>query len=206
MMEPVTVVIVDDCSAVRSSLTRLAQSCGYNAKAYASAEEFLEEGRPTGDSCLLLDMRMPGMSGAELQREVLQGIPIPIVFLTGHAGVPDTVQAMQLGAVDFLEKPPSEEDLLLAIERAIRKDREERAAHIEACKVRERHASLTPREQQVFDAVVEGLSNRLIGERLGAAEKTIKVHRGRVMQKMKASSVAQLVRFAGILEAAPNLD
>ncbi len=200
MTQSASVVIVDDNDSVRSSLRRLAESCGYVVHEYASAEGFLADGRPQGDACLLLDMRMPGMSGLELQEQLsLLSVPLPVIFVTGHADVPRTVRAMRGGAVDFLEKPIAEPALLASIERALEKDRNERSAFLEAHRVRELHETLTPREREVFALVVQGLLNKQVARRLGTAEKTIKVHRGRVMQKMRADSLAHLVRLADAL-------
>jgi FixJ family two-component response regulator len=192
------VFVVDDDPAVRKSLVRLLKSAGFQAESFASAQEFMrcrERGPLPG--CVVLDVQMPGIDGLRLQEELNGSAhPIPIVFITGHGGVPSSVKAMKAGAVDFLSKPFDAEELLRAVREAIRKDQEARRERDERAVVAGRMATLTPREREVLDGVVRGLLNKQIAARLGASEKTIKIHRGRVMAKMKANSVADLVRAA----------
>jgi FixJ family two-component response regulator len=193
-----TVFVVDDDVSVRKSLVRLLKSMGYPARPYASAWEFLEDWRnEPAPGCLVLDVQLPGLNGLELQ-EKLRGLalPIPIIFITGHGDIPMSVRAMKAGAVDFLAKPFQDEDLLRAVEEAIARDEERHAEHREREAVAGLYAALTPREREVMSLVVVGLPNKRIAAELGTAEKTIKVHRGRVMEKMKVKSVAELVRAA----------
>jgi FixJ family two-component response regulator len=191
-----TVYVVDDEPSVRKSLARLLRAAGHDVEVFASAQEFLDRPESKEIACLVLDIQMPERSGLELQ-EALAGAEttLPIVFITGHADVPTSVRAMKAGAMDFLSKPFDEKDLLSAIERSLEKVRggvEERTAEREAKK---RLATLTPREHEVLMHVLAGELNKQIAAALGASEKTIKVHRGRVMQKMQVKSVADLVRL-----------
>ncbi len=193
-----TVFVVDDDDSVRKGLVRLLKSMGYPAKPYASAGEFLDEWRQNpAPGCLVLDIRLPGLNGLELQ-EQLRGsaFPIPIIFITGHGDIPMSVRAMRAGAVDFLAKPFQDQDLLRAVQEAFARDEERQAEQAEYEAVAMRFATLTPRERDVMALVVRGLPNKRIATELGTAEKTIKVHRGRVMEKMKLRSVADLVRAA----------
>jgi FixJ family two-component response regulator len=190
-----TVFVVDDDAAVRKSLVRLLRSADYQVEAFASAREFLnhwQEHATTG--CLVLDVQMPGLNGLDLQRE-LRSTPrsLPIVFITGHGDIPMSVMAMKAGAVDFLAKPFQAEDLLLAIGEAIASSAEEQSEQSERAELEKRYATLTPREREVMVLVVRGLANKRIATELGIGEKTIKVHRGRVMSKMRVRSVAELV-------------
>ncbi len=181
---------------MRTSLERLMKSLGLAIETFASAKGFLRRGAPDGPACLVLDVRMPGMSGLGLQEELAEDPTIPIIFITGHGNIGMTVRAMKAGAVDFLEKPFDDQELLEAVHRAFEpstKTRNDRAARFE---IQHRIDSLTPREQQVFELVVTGMANKQIGEQLGASEKTIKVHRARVMQKLQAPSLAKLVQLA----------
>ena len=190
-----TVFVVDDDAAVRKSLVRLLQSAGYQVEAFATAKEFLthwQEHATTG--CLVLDVQMPGLSGLDLQRELRSTArSLPIVFITGHGDIPMSVMAMKAGAVDFLAKPFQAEDLLRAIEEAITKAAEKESEQSERAEIEQRYALLTPREREVMTLVVRGLANKQIATELGTGEKTIKVHRGRVMSKMRVRSVAELV-------------
>jgi len=191
------VYVVDDDESVRRSLARLLRSAGLTAETFPSAQAFLDRELPDRTACLVLDVRLPGLSGLDLQGALTQTERIvPIVFITGHGNVPMSVQAMKSGAVDFLQKPFEEDQLLAAIERALARCRAARAERTDRMVVQRRFDTLTPRERQVLGLVVAGRLNKQIAADLGAAEKTIKIHRGRVMRKMEASSVAELVRMS----------
>ncbi len=197
MNEPNHIVfVVDDDASVRKSLVRLLKSVGYPARPYASASEFLDDWRhDPAPGCLVLDVQLPDLNGLELQ-EQLRGstFPIPIVFITGHGDIPMSVRAMKAGAVDFLAKPFQDEDLVRAVQEAIARHDQHQAEHAEREAITGNYATLTPREREVMALVVRGLPNKRIATELGTTEKTIKVHRGRVMEKMKLQSVADLVR------------
>jgi RNA polymerase sigma factor (sigma-70 family) len=196
LAEPI-VFIVDDDDAVRRSLERLIKSVGLNVETFASAHEFLRREPPAGPACIVLDVRMPGLSGLDLQQELVTAkLGLPIIFMTGHGTVPMSVRAMKAGAVDFLQKPIDEQILLDAVHQAIDRDRQSRDRQTQEQVIRERAESLTPREREVFSLVVSGLLNKQVAAELGTSEKTIKVHRARVMQKMQADSLADLVRMA----------
>jgi FixJ family two-component response regulator len=191
------VFIVDDDSSVRRSLERLVRSVGLAAKSFASAKEFLQTGHGKETGCLVLDMRMPEVSGLELQEKMTRaGIFLPIIFISGHATVPMSVRAMKAGALDFLQKPFDEQDLLEAVYRALDRCRQAREEQHEMETLRARVRSLTPKEYEVFTWVITGMPNKNIAERLATAEKTVKVHRAAIMKKMGAESVAALVRMA----------
>ena len=195
------VYIVDDDEAVRNSLRLLVKSVGLTATALASAQEFLASYDPLQPGCLVLDVRMPGMSGLELQQRLnLRGAVIPVIFITGHGDVPMAVEAMQQGAFDFLQKPFRDQDLIDRIQRALEKDRANRAALDERSRIRERHAMLTPREREVLALVTSGKANKIMAADLGLSQRTVEVHRARVMEKMGASSLAHLVRMVLDLE------
>ena len=195
-----TVFLIDDDDALRKATTRLLDSCGYAVRAFASAEEFLAAFDPELPGCLLLDLRLPGQSGLEVQRTLTErASTLPIVFLTGHADVPTSVFAMKRGAIDFLEKPVREEDLLAALERALELDGRRRRKRGEVAAVEQRYATLTPREREVLAEIVAGKLNKQAAHKLGIAERTIKLHRSRVLEKMGAASVADLVRMAELL-------
>jgi FixJ family two-component response regulator len=195
-MTPV-VFIVDDDAGVRKSLARLLGSAGYAVEAFASAREFLAREPHAGPCCLLLDVRMPGLTGLDLQETlVAAGRRMSIVFVSGHVDVPMSVKAMKGGAIDLLTKPFDDKDLLGAIERAMAKDVQALGAEAHVAEVRERVQTLTPRETEVFALVVTGMLNKQIAAKLGIGEKTVKVHRARAMEKMQAGSVAELVRLA----------
>jgi FixJ family two-component response regulator len=203
MEPPAIVYIVDDDSAVREALDSLVRSIGLGARTFASAQAFLSGERPNVPGCLVLDVRLPGLSGLELQRTLVDaGILIPIVFLTAHADIPMTVRAMKAGAVEFLTKPVHDQDLLDAIQQAIERDRGAREQRSERAALRKRFDSLTRREREVMLLVVTGLLNKQIAAQLGTREVTVKLQRGRVMQKMQAGSVADLVRMSAKLEPA----
>ena len=191
------VFVVDDDAAVRRALERLIKSVGLTVETFASAQEFLRRDPPDGPACVVTDVRMPGLSGLDLQKELGDaGLSMPIVFMTGHGTVPMSVRAMKAGAVDFLQKPVDEQVLLDAIHQALEKGSREQEALAQHTEIQERIDSLTVREREVFELVVSGMLNKQIAAELGASEKTIKVHRGRVMQKMQADSLADLVRMA----------
>ena len=192
--EPIVFAIDDDAS-MREALSRLFRSIGMRTRIFASAEEFLEFKRPDAPACLVLDVRLPGLSGLELQRE-LADAGIPIIFITGHGDIPMSVEAMKAGAVEFLTKPFRDQVLLDAIQQAIRRDRASRKQRAELAKQGSRYESLTQREREVMSLVVTGLLNKQIAAKLGTTEFTIKIHRRAVMQKMQAPSLADLVRMA----------
>lgn len=198
---PQTVFVIDDDDAVRSSLRLLFKSYGLDAVLAASADEFLagyDVGRP---GCVVLDVRMPGISGLELQQRLNRlGATIPIIFITGHGDVPMAVEAMQAGAFDFLQKPFRDDDLLARVQRALQHDDAQRRRFEVRHNTRERLATLTPREHDVLDLVVVGKANKVIAADLGLSQRTVEIHRARVMEKMDASSLAQLVRMVLDLE------
>ena len=191
------VYVVDDDPSVRKALERLLRSADYDAKTFASAPEFLDFTCPDTPGCLILDIKMPRLSGLELQDRLSEkGISLPIIFITGHGTVPASVRAFKAGAMDFLQKPFKERELLDAVSRAIEKHRRLRREQKEIKALHARLETLTPREREVFSLVASGLLNKQVAFELGITEKTIKVHRARVMQKMGARSLADLVRFA----------
>jgi FixJ family two-component response regulator len=191
-----TVVIIDDDEAVRSSLKLLLQSVGLAAQTHAAAADFLAAYDPHLPGCLVLDVRMPGLSGLELQEQLnLRGAIAPVIFITGHGDVPMAVEAMQHGAFDFLQKPFRDQDLLDRIQRALARDRENRAQLARKDEIRTRLASLTPREKEVLELMTRGRPNKLMAADLSLSQRTIEIHRARVMEKMHAASLAQLVRM-----------
>jgi two-component system response regulator FixJ len=195
------VFIVDDDEAVRNSLRLLVKSVGLTATALASAQEFLAGYDPLQPGCLVLDVRMPGMSGLELQQRLnMRGAVIPVIFITGHGDVPMAVEAMQHGAFDFLQKPFRDQDLMDRIQRALESDRANRAELGERSRIREQHETLTPREREVLALVTSGKANKIMAADLGLSQRTIEIHRARVMEKMGASSLAHLVRMVLDLE------
>jgi FixJ family two-component response regulator len=206
MNEPTPIVfVVDDHDSVRRSLKRFLGAEGFQVELFASPQEFLQRERPHVPSCLVLDIRLKGTSGLEFQQELTKaGIPIPIIFLTGHGDIPMTVRAMKSGAVEFLTKPFHDQDLLDAIHLALAKDRLRRQQEAEIAVLQERRESLTPREREVADLVVSGKLNKQIAAEIGIAENTVKVHRSRVMEKMQAQSLADLVRMVEKLRSRPT--
>ena len=197
------VYVVDDDAAVRDAIKNLLESVGIRVQTFASGSEFMARTPAEAPSCLILDVRLPGTSGLEFQRELTAaGVDIPIIFITGHGDIPITVQAMKAGAVDFLTKPFREQELLDAIHKAVDRDRQRREQTAEVAKLRQRYEELTPREREVMALVTQGLLNKQIAAELGASETTVKIHRGQVMRKMGAESLADLVRMADRL---PNL-
>lgn len=199
--------VVDDDASVRSALTRLLQAAGYTVRTWDSASEFMHAGVPEGNGCILLDLRMPGMNGLDLQQALTERlarenrvIP-PIIFLTGHGDIETGVRAMKLGAADFLTKPVERETLLAAVTQALALANATHAAHDELLNLQQRYATLTPREREVFTWVTRGAPNKQIAMNIGAAERTVKLHRARIMEKMQAASLAELVRLADRLHA-----
>jgi len=201
MTKPESIVfVVDDDSSVRRAIKRLIESEGLQVELFGSAQEFLQGRRPDAPSCLVLDIKLPGISGLDFQRQLAEAdIRIPIIFITGHGDIPMTVRAMKAGAVEFLTKPFRDQDLLDAIQIALKRDRIRRQDESEIAELRERFKSLTPREQEILPLVVSGRPNKQIAAELGTSEITVKVHRGSIMRKMQAEYLADLVRMAGRL-------
>jgi two-component system response regulator FixJ len=201
--ETPTVFIVDDDEAVRNSLRFLLKSVGLAATTLSSAREFLDSYRQDHPGCLVLDVRMPGMSGLELQQQLnLRGAIIPVIFITGHGDIPMAVEAMQHGAFDFLQKPFRDQDLIDRIQRALAADKKNRAALRERDRIRSRLDSLTPREREVLTLMMRGKPNKVMAAELGLSQRTVEIHRARVMEKTDAASLAQLVRMVMDVEPA----
>jgi len=199
------VFVVDDDISVRESLESLITWSGWRAETYESAQDFLARPRLTSPCCLVLDVSMPGLSGLELQELIAaERVDMPIIFITGHGDIPMTVQAMKAGAVEFLTKPINDDALLAAIGHAIERSKATLNTELDAEELRDRYASLTPRESEVMLLVVSGLLNKQIGLKLGISEITVKAHRGKMMQKMKADSLADLVRMSVSLHLSPE--
>ena len=200
-----TVFVVDDDPSVRRSTERLVRSMGFNVQTFATAKEFRERARVESPSCLVLDVHLPGPSGLDLQRELVQaGVQIPIIFITGRGSIPMSVRAMKEGAVEFLTKPTRSRDLLAAIRAAIERDRASHQARRRLDALRERYARLTAREREVMTLVVAGRLNKQIASEVTTTERTVKFHRAHIMEKMEADSVAELVRMAGQLGLSPG--
>ena len=200
-----TVFVIDDDGGMRQAIQDLVESVGLRAEAFATGEEFLEKRRTADASCLVLDVRLPQMSGLEFQQKLAElGVRIPIIFITAHGDIPMSVRALKSGAVEFLTKPFRDQDLLDAIQQALQRDRSAREQLAEVNDLRERYGALTAREREVMTLVISGMLNKHIAAKIGASEATVKIHRGHVMEKMQAGSLIELVRMGDRLNLPPR--
>jgi FixJ family two-component response regulator len=200
-----TVFVIDDDGGMRQAIQDLVESVGLRAEAFATGEEFLEKRRTADASCLVLDVRLPQMSGLEFQQKLAElGVRIPIIFITAHGDIPMSVRALKSGAVEFLTKPFRDQDLLDAIQQALQRDRAAREQLADIHELQERYRALTAREREVMALVISGMLNKHIAAKIGASEATVKIHRGHLMEKMQADSLIELVRMADKLDLSPR--